>query len=62
MVTIAEAGWRDDEAGVSSSYQNCEGWTQMLCCLKAWLEHGINLREGLYSSELKGKPALEPQR
>ena len=62
MVTISETGWLDDEVGLSSSYQNCEGWTQMLCCLKAWLEHGINLRDGLYLSELQGKPALEPQR
>jgi uncharacterized protein YndB with AHSA1/START domain len=62
MVSISEAGWADDEAGLSSSYQNCEGWTQMLCCLKAYLEHGINLRQGMYVSELHGKPALETQR
>ncbi|MDX0423509.1 ATPase [Sinorhizobium medicae] len=61
MVTIAESGWRENEQGQKSSYQNCEGWSQMLACMKAWLEYGINLREGYYASELSGKPALEPQ-
>ena len=41
------------------SYRNCEGWSQMLSCMKAYLEHGINLREGYYPSELKGEPARE---
>jgi uncharacterized protein YndB with AHSA1/START domain len=58
LVTIAEAGWREDPAGLRASYTNCEGWSQMLCCLKAYLEHGINLRHGYYPSELEGRPAL----
>lgn len=60
LVTIAESGWSDDDAGRRKSYVNCEGWTQMLCCMKAWLEHGINLRAGYYPSELRGQPAREP--
>ena len=48
LVTIAEEGWRDTAAGQTSSYQNCEGWTGMLCAMKAWTEHGINLRDGFY--------------
>ena len=24
------------------------GWTQMLCCMKAFVEYGINLREGMF--------------
>lgn len=48
LVTIAEAGWRETEAGLKASYGNCMGWSQMLCALKAWAEHGINLREGMY--------------
>jgi uncharacterized protein YndB with AHSA1/START domain len=48
LVTIAEAGWRETDAGEQASYGNCEGWTGMLCAMKAWLEHGINLREGFY--------------
>ena len=47
-VSIAEQGWRESQAGLDASYGNCQGWSQMLCALKAWLEHGINLREGMY--------------
>ena len=48
LVTITESGWRDTEAGLKSSYGNCMGWSQMAACLKAWLEYGINLRQGFY--------------
>ncbi len=48
LVDIAEEGWRETEAGLKASYGNCMGWSQMLAALKAWLEHGINLREGMY--------------
>ena len=48
LVTIAEEGWRETPNGLKASYGNCEGWSQMLAALKAWLEHGINLREGFY--------------
>lgn len=48
LVTIAEAGWRETEAGLRASYGNCQGLMQMLCALKAHLEHGINLREGMF--------------
>jgi len=49
LVTITEEGWHDTEAGRRASYGNCEGWAEMLCALKAWLEHGINLRDGFYT-------------
>jgi len=48
LVTIAEEGWRETAGGLAASYDNCGGWSQMLCAMKAWLEHGINLREGMY--------------
>jgi len=48
LVTITEEGWRDTPGGLRASYGNCEGWTGMLCAMKAWLEHGFNLREGFY--------------
>ena len=48
LVSIAEEGWRETPAGLAASYGNCEGWSHMLCALKAFLEHGINLREGMY--------------
>jgi uncharacterized protein YndB with AHSA1/START domain len=49
LVTIAEEGWHDSAAGQQASYGNCEGWTGMLCAMKIWLEHGINLRDGFYA-------------
>lgn len=48
LVTISEEGWRETPAGLKASYGNCMGWSQMLAALKAWLEHAINLREGMY--------------
>jgi len=61
MVTIAETGWRDNERGQKASYMNCEGWSQMLACMKAYVEYGINLRDGYYPSEIKGVVASEQQ-
>jgi uncharacterized protein YndB with AHSA1/START domain len=46
LVQISESGWRDTPKGIESSYGNCGGWMHMQCCLKAYLEHGINLRAG----------------
>lgn len=48
LVRIAEEGWPDTPAGAKASFGNCEGWTGMLCAMKAWLEHGIRLRQGFY--------------
>ncbi len=48
LVTIAEEGWRETPTGLAASYGNCQGWAQMLCALKAWIEYGINLRDGMY--------------
>jgi uncharacterized protein YndB with AHSA1/START domain len=47
-VTISESGWADTPKGRKHSYMNCWGWAQMLSCLKAYAEHGINLRKGAY--------------
>ena len=48
LVAIEEHGWKQTEIGLRASYGNCQGWTQMQCALKAWLEHGLNLREGMF--------------
>ena len=48
LVRISELGWSETPEGVAASYGNCEGWTGMLCAMKVWLEHGLNLREGFY--------------
>jgi uncharacterized protein YndB with AHSA1/START domain len=46
MVQISERGWRETPEDIRSSYGNAGGWMHMMCCLKAYLEYGINLRAG----------------
>ena len=48
LVEIVEEGWHESPGALRGSYANSEGWTGMLLALKVWIEHGINLREGLY--------------
>ncbi len=48
LVTITEASWIATPDGAKHAFGNCEGWTGMLAAMKAWVEHGINLREGFY--------------
>ena len=45
LIRISESGWRETQKGLDSSYGNCSGWMQMLCCLKVYAEQGENLRE-----------------
>ena len=46
IVQISESGWRETQEGLTASYSNCGGWMHMSCGLKAYLEHGIDLRAG----------------
>ena len=55
MVKISESGWKENQADLDSSYRNCQGWTQMACALKAYLEYGINLRDGAYDENMIDK-------
>lgn len=48
LVRITEYGWPETQKGLELSYGNCQGWTEMSCCLKAFVEYGINLRKGAY--------------
>ena len=48
LVKIVEGKWRSTEGGLQGSYGNCQGWTQMGLCLKAYLEYGIDLRKGSF--------------
>jgi len=48
LVKIVEGKWRPSDEGLQGSYGNCQGWMNMSCCLKAYLEHGINLRKGSF--------------
>jgi len=46
LVQISERGWRETPEDLKSSHGNAGGWMHMMCCLKAYLEYGINLRAG----------------
>lgn len=48
LVTITESAWLPTPDGAKRAFGNCEGWTGMLAAMKAWVEHGVNLREGFY--------------
>ncbi|MBO1900917.1 SRPBCC domain-containing protein [Leucobacter weissii] len=48
LVTITESSWLPTPEGARNAFGNCVGWTGMLAAMKAWVEHGINLREGFY--------------
>jgi uncharacterized protein YndB with AHSA1/START domain len=47
VVTINEASFGMDPAGVQRAMGQTGGWTYFLACLKAYVTHGINLRVGL---------------
>lgn len=48
LVTITEKSMANDEAGIKWLKGNTEGWANFLACLKAFLEYGINLRNGAF--------------
>lgn len=59
LVKISESAWQENQTGLDRSYQNCQGWMNMVSCLKAYLEYGINLRKGFFGDLKGGKDALE---
>ncbi len=46
IVRVSEAGWPADAQGIARCVEQTQGWMHMLCCMKAYLEHGIDLRRG----------------
>jgi uncharacterized protein YndB with AHSA1/START domain len=48
MVRISEGTFPETQEGLDRSYGNCMGWMQMIACMKMFLEHGINMREGFF--------------
>ncbi len=44
MIKATESGWEEDQKGLELSYQNCSGWQHMMLCLKAYVQHDIDLR------------------
>ena len=48
LVRILEKSMENNEDGIKWLLSNTEGWSFFLACLKAYLEYGINLRQGGY--------------
>lgn len=48
VVQITEKSRKNDKMGIQWLQNNTEGWANFLACLKAYLEYGINLREGAF--------------
>jgi len=48
LVKVTESDWPADYKGANQCMEQVEGWTKFLCCMKAFLEHGINLRVGAF--------------
>jgi uncharacterized protein YndB with AHSA1/START domain len=46
LVIVHEDGWESDEEGIKRFGQQTQGWVDMVTCLQAYLEYGINLRRG----------------
>ena len=47
-VHVTETGWPATAEGLAQAYGNVMGWSQMLAAMKAWADHGVALREGMY--------------
>ncbi|MGV3459629.1 MAG: SRPBCC domain-containing protein [Flavobacterium sp.] len=48
VVTVTEGTMPNDDKGIKWLGGNTEGWSYFLAFLKAWLEHGINMRPGAF--------------
>ncbi|NND88828.1 MAG: ATPase [Flavobacteriaceae bacterium] len=46
LVKITEGKMKNNEEGIQWYGRNSGGWANFLACLKAYLEFGINLRQG----------------
>jgi uncharacterized protein YndB with AHSA1/START domain len=50
VVSITESRFPLHREGVLRALGQNAGWTYFLCCLKAWVQHGVNLRKGVLGS------------
>ncbi|MFF2289911.1 SRPBCC family protein [Peribacillus butanolivorans] len=47
LVKVSEEGWEGNVQGIKCYGQQTQGWVDMILCMKAFLEFGINLRSGI---------------
>ena len=48
VVRVQEAGKEFSEQNLEWALENTAGWANFLACMKAYLEHGIQLRKGAF--------------
>jgi uncharacterized protein YndB with AHSA1/START domain len=46
LVEIVEEGWPKTDEGIERALGQTSGWTDFVCSMKAYIQHGVNLREG----------------
>ncbi len=54
LVRVKEGAKENNEINLKWVLENTEGWGNFLACLKAYLEHGINLRKGAFDFMIQG--------
>lgn len=59
IVKVVEGTMENNDAGIAWLAGNTEGWANFLACMKAWLDHGINLRTGSFDYRFKDMKAAE---
>ncbi|MDO5657821.1 MAG: SRPBCC domain-containing protein [Paracoccus sp. (in: a-proteobacteria)] len=47
-IDVTEEGWAATAQSLRAAQGNAMGWAYMLAAMKAWLEHGIRLRDGMF--------------
>jgi uncharacterized protein YndB with AHSA1/START domain len=52
VVKINETGWEKSDQGIAMLARQTQGWSGFLWGLKAYLEHGINLRKGSFDPSM----------
>jgi uncharacterized protein YndB with AHSA1/START domain len=52
VVKINETGWERTDEGIAMLARETQGWTGFLWGLKAYLEHGINLRKNSFDPSM----------
>ncbi len=51
VVQVTETGWRRDDPGLASAFDQCSGWTHFFASLKARLEHNVNLKHFYFDAD-----------
>jgi hypothetical protein len=46
FISVRESSWPRTREGLASVLSQTRGWTDFLCCMKGYLEYGVNLRTG----------------